>query len=201
MACGMAGPAILLASSFGCRVVGVERAHEFAAEAERRVADAGLSELIEVVEGDAAAYPLEPESYDAALCLGASFVWAGLPGTLEALGPAVRAGGHVVVGEPYWKAWPLPEEIDDDIGAVPLAETVARIDAAGLTLVTLIDSSLDDWDTYESLHWRACEEWLAEHPDDPDAPGIRARYRQHREDYLRFERELLGWAIFAARKG
>jgi len=201
MACGMAGPAILLASSFGCRVVGVERAHEFAAEAQQRVAAAGLSDLIEIVEGDAAAYPLEDGTYDAALCLGASFVWAGLPGTLAALGPAVRSGGHVVVGEPYWQRWPLPEEIDDDIGAVTLVETVARIESAGLTLVTLIDSSLDDWDTYEALHWRACEEWLAEHPDHPDAPGIRARCRQQRDDYLRLERGLLGWAIFAARKG
>ncbi|MBV8257496.1 MAG: class I SAM-dependent methyltransferase [Actinobacteria bacterium] len=199
MACGMAGPAVLLADTFGCRVVGVERAHEFAAEAKRRVEDAGLAELVEIVEGDAAAFPVEPGTFDAALCLGASFVWSGLEGTLAALGPVVRAGGHVVVGEPYWRVWPLPDEVDD-IGAVPLRDTVGRIERAGLKLVTLIDSSLDDWDTYESLHWRAAEEWLAENPGDPDAPGIRTRYEQHREAYLAFEREALGWAIFAARK-
>jgi SAM-dependent methyltransferase len=199
LACGKAGPALLLASTFGCRVVGVERAPEFAAEARRRVAEAGLDERIEIVEGDAEAYSFEPEAFDAALCLGASFVWHGLEGTLAALMPAVRPGGHVVVGEPFWNVWPLPEGIDDE-GHVPLRETVARIEDAGLALVTMIASSLDDWDTYESLHWRALEDWLAANPGDPDAAAIRQRYEQLRDRYLRYQRALLGWAVFVARK-
>jgi SAM-dependent methyltransferase len=199
MACGKAGPALLLAARFGCRVVGVERAPEFAADARRRVSEVGLDDRIEVVEGDAEAYPLAPEAFDAALCLGASFVWDGLEGTLAALGPAVRPGGHVVVGEPFWQTWPLPEGIDD-LGYLPLRETVACFEAAGLALVTMIASSIDDWDTYESLHWRALEEWLASNPHDPDAPAIRARHEHDRDEYLRYQRALLGWAIFVARK-
>ena len=88
----------------------------------------------------------------------------------------------------------------DDLGYLPLRETVSRFEAARLALVTVIASSADDWDTYESLHWRALEEWLAANPEDPDAPMIRARYEHHRDEYLRFQRALLGWAIFAARK-
>ena len=198
LACGKAGPALLLAGAFGCRVLGVERAPEFAAIARERVQAAGLADRIEIVEGDAAAFPLEPAAWDAALCLGASFVWHGLEGTLAALVPAVRPGGHVVVGEPFWHAWPLPEGVDDD-GYVPLRETVARVEAAGLALVTLIASSEDDWDTYESLHWRALEEWLAEHPRDPDSVAIRERLEAQREAYLRHERALFGWAIFVGR--
>ncbi len=64
----------------------------------------------------------------------------------------------------------------------------------------MIASSDDDWDHYESQHWRALEEWLAVNPRDPDTPEIRDRYERARDDYLRFERELLGWAIFVARK-
>jgi SAM-dependent methyltransferase len=199
MACGKAGPAVLLASSFGCHVVGVERAPEFAADARRHVQEAGLDDRIEIVEGDAEAYPLESGAFDAVLCLGASFVWHGLEGTLAALEPAVRSGGHVVVGEPFWNVWPLPEGVDD-LGYVPLRETVARFEAAGLALVTLIASSTDDWDTYESLHWRALEEWLAANPDDPGAPSIRERHERSRDEYLRYERALLGWAIFVGRK-
>jgi len=72
-----------------------------------------------------------------------------------------------VVGEPYWRSWPLPGGVDD-AGFVPLAATVDRFVSAGLRLETLIDSSKDDWDRYESLHWRALEEWLAANPDDAD---------------------------------
>jgi len=198
LACGKAGPALLLAGAFGCRVVGVERAPEFASTARERVQAAGLADRIEIVEGDAAAFPLEPGAWDAVLCLGASFVWHGLEGTLAALAPAVPPGGHVVVGEPFWRTWPLPEGVDDD-GYVPLRETVARLEGAGLALVTLIASSEDDWDTYESLHWRALEAWLAEHPRDPDTVAIRERHEAQREAYLRHERALFGWAIFVGR--
>jgi SAM-dependent methyltransferase len=199
LACGQAGPALILAGSFGCHIVGVERAAEFVAVARERVEAAGLGGQVEIVEGDAAAFPLEPEAWDAALCLGASFVWHGLDGTLEALAPAVRPGGHVVVGEPFWRTWPLPEGIDD-LGYLPLRETAERFEAGGLALVTMIASSEDDWDTYESLHWRALEDWLSAHPDDPDAQAIRQRDEASRDAYLRHERALFGWAIFAARK-
>jgi SAM-dependent methyltransferase len=199
LACGKGGPALLLASTFGCRVYGIERAPEFVEVAHRRIEAAGLADLVEVVEADAHAVPLEPEAWDVALCLGATFVWDDLHGTLEALTPAVRPGGQVVIGEPYWKEWPLPRGIDDQ-GWLPLNETVARFESAGLVLEGLITSSEHDWDHYESQHWRALEEWLAETPRDPDAPDIRERHEQARDDYLSFQRELLGWAIFVARK-
>jgi SAM-dependent methyltransferase len=199
LACGKGGPALILARDFGCRITGVERAAEFASVARERVRAAGLEGGIQIVERDAVEFELQPAAYDVAMCLGASFVWSDLAGTLAALAPATRTGGHVVVGEPYWRRWPLPAGVED-AGYVPLAATVDRFHAAGLVLQMLIASSEDDWDRYESLHWRAVEEWLAANPDDPDAPEIRQRYEQYRDEYLQRERELLGWAIFAARK-
>ena len=109
------------------------RRRSSSAAARERVEAAGLSHLIEVVEGDARAFPLEPEAWDVALCLGASFAFDDLDGTVAALAPAVRSGGFVGVGEPYWREWPLPREVDD-MGYVPLRETVARIEAGGLAL-------------------------------------------------------------------
>jgi len=199
VACGKAGPALVLAAEFGCRILGVERADDFVAAGRERIAKAGLADRIEIVEGDASAFPLEPEAWDAALCLGASFVYHDLEGTLAALAPAVRPGGFVAVGEPYWREWPLPPTVDDE-GWVTLPETIRRFEAAGLAPVGLIAASNDDWDRYESLHWRALEEWLAENPDDPEAPGIRERHEKARDRYLTLQRRLLGWAIFAALK-
>jgi SAM-dependent methyltransferase len=199
LACGKAGPAIVLAREFGCRIVGIERAEEFAAPAREGVRAAGLENLIQIVTADAKTVEVERERYDVAMCLGASFVWDGLAGTLAALRPAAKPGGDVVVGEPFWRRWPLPAGTDDD-GFVSLAGTAERFASADLRLHTLIASSEDDWDRYESLHWRALEEWLAANPDDPDAPEIRRRHEANRDHYLRVGRDLLGWAIFAARK-
>jgi precorrin-6B methylase 2 len=199
VASGKCGPAVILARKFGCRITAVERAPEFVAEARERVAAAGLGGRIELVEQDAADADLGRDRYDVAMCLGASFVWDGLDGTLAALNPAVREGGAVVVGEPYWRRWPLPDGLDAQ-GYVALADTVARFQAAGLAPEALIDASADDWDRYETLHWSALEDWLAENPDDPDAPRIRELHERNRDEYLSSGRELLGWAIFFSRK-
>jgi SAM-dependent methyltransferase len=202
VASGRGGPAILLAGTFGCRMTCVEQAEEFDAAARQRVHEAGLDSLIELVHADARRFPLEGERYDVALCLGATFIWDGLPGTLAALMPAVRPSGFIAVGEPYWRRWPLPDAFEPDPGEefVTLPATVKRFQAAELFPVTLIDASLDDWDRYETLHWLAAEEWLNEHSDDPGAEEIRTRAKYYRDRYLRWQRDLLGWAIIVGRK-
>ncbi|SRR6266508_5908559 len=198
--CGKGGPALVLAASFGCQILGVELRLGFADEARARVAASGLESLIELRTADAVDVPLEPEAWDAALCLGASFVWGHLGDAAASLDPAVRRGGFVAIGEPFWRRWPPPEELDDD-GFVGLEATVARFEATGVSVTGIIAASEDDWDRYESLHWRALEEWLADPPEHPDVESIRTRHEGHRRDFFRFQRELIGWAIFIGRKG
>jgi SAM-dependent methyltransferase len=201
IASGKGGPALLLAETFGCRLTCVERAPEFVAEARKRTAAVGLEDRIEIVEADAADY--EPGRYDAALCLGATFAYGGLVPTLERLRSAAPL---LAVGEPYWRVWPLPREADphaeervDEQEWLPLPETVERAESAGVRVVSLIVSSQDDWDRYESLHWLALDEWLAANPDHPQADEFRARGEAHRTRYLAWERELMGWAILVCR--
>ena len=198
---GRGGPAVLLARSFGCHLTCVEESDEFVNAARRRAADAGVEALIELFTGDAKDFPLEAGHYDAALCLGASFIWGGLAETVAALAPTVHRDGFVAVGEPYWRTWPLPDGFEAEQGwdFFPLAETVARFETGAVELVTLIASSQDDWDRYESLHWLSLEEWLHENPHDPDAERFRVMGRRYRDAYLRWHRDLLGWGIFVGR--
>jgi SAM-dependent methyltransferase len=198
VACGRGGPALILAREFGCHVVGVERSSEFASAARERVAAAGFTRRIEIVEQDAATFDLGRGEWDAALCLGASFVWGQLPEAAAALRPSVRKSGHVAIGEPYWRRWPVPDGVDTR-GYVAFADTVARLEAQSLTLTTVIDSSVDDWDRYESQRWRALEDWLAADPGEEDAAEIRAEHERRRREYVGHQRELLGWAIFVGR--
>jgi hypothetical protein len=201
LASGRSGPALVLAQEFGCRVTCVERAPEFLASARERIAAAGLEDRIELVEADAATY--EPGRYDAALCLGATFVFGGLVPTLERLRQAAPFLG---VGEPYWRTWPLPPEpepgadrrtAEDEF--LPLAETVERAESAGVRVLSLIASSEDDWDRYESLHWQTLDRWLAANPGHPQAEEFRVRGDAKRDRYLRWERGVMGWAILVCR--
>jgi SAM-dependent methyltransferase len=199
VACGKAGPAVVLARRYGCRITGIEIRPAFAEAARAHVAEAGLDASIEIRTGDAAELELEPESVDAALCIGAAFVWGTIADAAAALGPAVRPGGFVAIGEPFWRRWPPPGGVEPR-EFVSLAGTAARLEEAGFALTAIVAASEDDWDRYESLHWRAIEEWLAEEPDHPDANEIRSRHDAFRRDYLAYQRALLGWAIFVGRK-
>jgi SAM-dependent methyltransferase len=195
IASGRGGPALLLAKEIGCRLTCVERAPEFVAAARERVADAGLEDRIEVVESDAAAFELG--RYDAALCLGATFVYGGLVPTLERLSAAAPL---VAVGEPYWRTWPPPREASQERdGLLPLDGTVKRAESTGVRVVSLIASSEDDWDRYESLRWQTLDRWLHANPEHPQADEFRAQGAEKRDQYLRWQRAALGWAIFVCR--
>jgi cyclopropane fatty-acyl-phospholipid synthase-like methyltransferase len=201
IASGRGGPALLLTRELGCTWHGVEISPEFHAVAVERAAQAGLADRISFELGDGSQATFELESYDAALCLGASFVYGSLADTVDALAPAVRPGGHVVVGEPYWRRLPLPDDYGDRTEPWTTLEGTTRIfETSGLPVVSVIASSEDDWDRYETLHWQALERWLAANEDDPDAAEIRARHEDAKWNYLRHQREFLGWAIFVGWK-
>lgn len=201
VASGRGGPAVLLARELGCSVHGIEIEPAFHAVAVERAAHAGVSDRVSFDLGDAASATFEPEAYDAALCLGASFVWGGLVQTIDALTPAVRSAGHVVVGEPYWRRLPLPDDYADRGDPwTTLEGTVTMFETTGIPVVAIVASSEDDWDRYETLHWKAVEQWLAESPSDPDAAEIGERHRHWKRTYLRHGREYLGWAIFVGWK-
>jgi cyclopropane fatty-acyl-phospholipid synthase-like methyltransferase len=201
VASGRGGPAVLLAREFGCSVHGIEIAPEFHAAAIERAEAAEVSERVWFDLGDAAEASFEVESYDAALCLGASFVYGGLADTVDKLASAVRPGGYVVVGEPFWRRLPLPGDYEDrDDPWTTLEGTVVVFEAGGLPVVSVIASSEDDWDRYETLHWLSVEKWLAANADDSDSEEIRARHERWKRRYLRHGRELVGWAIFVGWK-
>ena len=196
VASGRGGPAVILARDFGCRLTCVEWFDEFVAVARQRATVAGVDHLIEVVQADASHVDLGVDRFDAALCLGASFVYGGLVPTLARFEPAVHVGGHVAVGEVFWHA-PPPAGVPD-YGGRTFEQTFTTLDRT-FPIVTVIGSSDDDWDRYATLRLLTVEDWLAEFPDDPAAVEIRAEHEASKDFYGK-TRGRLGWAIFAGRK-
>jgi SAM-dependent methyltransferase len=183
IACGKAGPALILARDFGCHIDGVDVSTAFVDAAQRRIAEAGLDDLISVKVADAKQVSFEPGAYDVALCLGAAFVWGHIGDAAAALAAIVGSGRPVAVGEPFWQ-----QSGRDERGFVDLPATVARFESASVDLTGMVAASADDWDHYESLHWRAAVE--------TGGDDVVETHIGWRDNYLSGQRADLGWAIF-----
>jgi hypothetical protein len=135
-----------------------------------------------------------------AVCLGASWIWSGHAGTLEALTRWVKPGGMVLVGEPHWKRRPSAEFLAaEKLAADDFGTHIANAEAGttnGLVHVYSIVSTDDEWDRYEGLQWLASERYVREHPDDSDNQELLDKMHAARDRYLRWGREELGWATY-----
>ncbi len=200
LACGKAELLCRWAEWFGSTGVGVDISTVFCAGARARAAELGVADRIEIVEGDAAAYRPEPGGFDIAGCIGATWIGGGLAGTVELLRPALRPGGLLLIGEPFWNETPPDECVDAhgfpwDLFAT-LEGTFDRLDYAGLELVEMVVATAASWDRYEASQWMTITDWLAAHPDDPDHDAM-VRFRDdRRRTYLRWGRRYLGWGVF-----
>ena len=200
IACGKAELTIRVAERYDATGVGVDISPFCIRHARARAAGRVPDGALEFTEADGAAYEAAPGSFDLAICLGASWVFGGHRGTLEALTRAVRPGGLVLVGEPFWRMEP-PEEYlrlsETPRGAFDSHEGNMRVGAeVGLVPLYVLASSQDEWDHYEGLHVQAAELYALEHPDDPDVPELVERSRRYRGLYMRFEREVLGEGFY-----
>lgn len=201
IACGKGEFLIRLAEAYGVRGVGIDISPFYVAEAERRLKARSPSAGIAFRKMNGKDFsPDEPHSLDLASCIGASWIFEGHTGTLEALISMVKPGGWVIVGEPFWLQEPPGDYLKasgcsrEDFGShFSNAEAGERL---GMELVHTIVSSKDDWDRYEGLQWFATAEYASAHPEDPDLAKLIERVRKERVAYLRWGRDTLGWAIY-----
>ena len=192
---GRCGPALILARAFGCSVTAVEPYEPFLDAARERVAAAGLDDRFEFVQSKGEDFTIEPQRYDVAMCIGATWAYDGLDGTLKALAAGVRHGGHVVCGE----GWRLPGQTEKDwSAAMAIEDVIQTFEANDLPVVTLIRSTMDDFDTYHSTASTSLLDWLEEHPGDTDTEDVRG---WRREAVDRFGETMpFGWGVIAGRK-
>ena len=203
LACGKAEMLCRWARDHGVVGVGVDISTVFLEAARRRAVELGVAESVTLVQTDAGQYPRETHEYDVVSCIGATWIGNGLRGTLDRMRRALKPGGLLLVGEPYWIE-PPPAAAYGELGVgvddfVSLDGTLDRLEAAGLELVEMVLASLEGWDRYEAPQWMAIHEHLAAHPDDPDAAALRDFARASRRSYFRYGRRYLGWGVFVLR--
>jgi len=192
------------AERYGSAGVGVEISPHFHRRAEinrvERVPEADLT-LLEM-KGEDYRLP-EGETFDVAMCIGASWIWSGFEGTLRALTGFVRPGGLIVSGEPFWRCDPSPEYLASDgmneQDFFDLEGCAGQAAALGLRTVWMRTSSEQDWDRYEMTQVAAVDRFARENPDHPDLDDIRDGVRRGQEAYLKWGRREMGFAFWIFR--
>lgn len=195
--CGYGEVLALWAEKFGISGTGIELREHACHRAVTKMIDRGLAERIEIVCGNAADYLFTPHSFDAAICLGASFIWGGFQGTIQAIEKAVRSGGRLAIGEPYWLSESVPQECKSTEPSVGHeVELLAIARQEGFDIEYVIRASQDDWDGYEAGNWQALVRWIAENPDHPERQEVIDHLHNDQAQYFKWNRPFLGWAIY-----
>lgn len=198
--CGKAEMLVRLVSRFGARGVGVDLNERFLEEANAKAAVKVPRQSIELLHTSIHSVPAPAESFDVAVCVGATHAFGGYRATIAALQRLLVPGGRILLGEGYWKREPDPGYLEV-LGATPgeytdhAGNVSAGLDAGLIALYSCV-SSEDEWDHYEGLYARAIERYAIAHPDDPDSPEMLQRIRRWRAAYLRWGRETLGFGLY-----
>ncbi len=196
--CGFGTALVLWAKEFGVTGVGIDIRPYACERAKEKVSAAGLTHRIQIVCGAGAEYPLGETRFDAATCIGASFVWGGYRPALQALRQAVHLQGRVGIGEPYWIRSDAPPEIRQKEPSFHLeSELLSIARAEGFDMEYVVRASRDDWDRYEADNWHGLVRWLEANPHHPERNEVTTHLHKVQDDYFSFGREHFGWAMYA----
>lgn len=181
---------------------GIDMSALFSEQAKHRAEALGVADRVSFIHDDAAGYVAD-EKVDVAACVGATWIGGGVAGTIELLTRSLRAGGIILIGEPYWRQLPPTEEVARGCLANSIADflllpaLLASFSRLGCDVVEMILADQDGWDRYEAAKWLTMRRWLQANPDDEFAKEIRAQLSSEPERYATYTREYLGWGVFA----
>ena len=194
--CGYGEALALWTEEFNISGIGVEIRDHAVDRARKKMIIRGLASSIQIIHADGADYDFEKQAFDAASCMGASFIWKGFESAVAALKTAIKPSGRVLIGEPYWKGDHTPPEYHGDEPIHSEREILDIVHQHGFNIEYLIRSSDDDWAHYEASNWQGLIAWLEEHPDHPEKSEVTEWLQRQQDDYFRFGRDYLGWALY-----
>lgn len=117
VACGRGESARVLAAHFGCRVVGVDYSAENIACAKSLVEEAGLSDKIRFVQGDAEHLPFDLDAFDVVICECSLCIFPNVAIALDEFRRVLRPSGYLGISDVVLNE-PVPESLQDLFGHV-----------------------------------------------------------------------------------
>lgn len=203
LACGKAEMLCQWSNRWKIQGIGVDISKVFLSAAQERARELDVESQISLVEADVGKYLAQAASFDIVSCIGATWIGNGIEGTIKLMLPALKEGGLMLVGEPYWMDTPPDEAyLSSGIPAEEFASLIGtqdRIRNAGMKVVEMVLADQDSWDRYVAGQWWTIYEWLRANPDDPDFEEVKNINEISRRDYLEYGRRYLGWGVFVLR--
>ena len=190
------------ARDFGVIGTGIDMSQLFSEQATRRAEELNVADRVEFIHGDAAGYVAD-KAVGVAACLGATWIGGGVAGTIHLLAKSLRAGGIILIGEPYWLKLPPTEEVAKGCQASSIAdflllpELLASFSDLEYDVVEMVLADQNGWDRYEAAKWLTMRRWLEANPGDDFAREVRAQLTSEPGRYAAYTREYLGWGVFA----
>jgi SAM-dependent methyltransferase len=185
---------------------GVDISIVFLAGARARAVELGVQDQVSFVHANASDY-VAGIPVDVAACIGATWIGGADPGgavsgTVTLLRRSLSPGGIMLIGEPYWRREPADQETVDacqpaDAEFLALPALIERFGELGCDVVEMVLADQDSWDRYVAPRWLNIRRWLDENPDDELADELRAELTTGPAWYARYDREYLGWGVFA----
>ncbi len=200
---GKGHTSLLLAEQVGMHTVQVDISAQWTEAAAALFTARALADRTEIHCMDAAHYEASPGVFDVIVCLGTAAIYGGCDRALAALVPALSPDGLLLLGEATIDGTPpkrYEQHLREQGWHVPSSqELLAQFDHAGLEVMMALRSTADEWDRYMSLQWKAVSDHARAHPSDAQAADFLESARDEQELYLRYQRRLMDWTVFALR--
>jgi hypothetical protein len=109
----------------------------------------------------------------------------------------------VLIGEPYWRQEPPDQATVEGCYTaskadfLPLLELIGRFSELGRDVVEMVLASQDSWDRHIAAQWLTIAAGSTPNPGDELATEMRAELGTSLARYARYQREYLGWGVFA----
>lgn len=190
------------ARNFHIKGTGVDVREEMVEVAQQHADDMEVWSQVNFVNSDLGDYVQPYHQYHVVTHLATVPFGGNLVTTIEYMKDALRAHetGLLVIGETFWEQSP-PSDLFDSVAieasVVPhMGQISDALDEADVDLLDLVLADKREMDIYQSQQWRSTLNWLQTHPEDPERDDVIKWLRESRRNYLKFEREYLGWGVF-----
>jgi len=180
----------LWAKNFGIHGLGIEIHSFLCRQAQKRIVNAGLHGQAEIIHANPSMYLFDPNMYDIASCLGASFVWGGFQQALQGMKKSFKTKGKIIVGEPYYIQENVPESLIKFDRLIQISRN------EGFDVEFVVRASRDDRDRYVSSIWYSLLQWRDKNKNHPELHYVIDYLHKSQDTYFRYQITFEGWAIY-----